>query len=280
MTGEERRERSRQLAEQLKAPSFREISSHQLGKATYAWLLETKAAEPYDTPTGAAQTFGILRKGTSVGEMNIARTEAFLAAIEGDPAEFVARWAGQNGTGPDLHDGNPARELPPELVVSEETQKAMAAAFGQVKLLYDQKKAELTKKEDELHGLRSEVRQMEGILKAAGIIPRAVRQGHPGRRPPKEEPPKKQRQTKGSHVSNETAMKILEQIKGFVASNPPVLEDVPGSFTRPQIERGLGLHHSQVGAAVEKLREQGYIRAAGLTQAPSGQKMNVFAVIA
>jgi hypothetical protein len=72
----------------------------------------------------------------------------------------------------------------------------------------------------------------------------------------------------------------LEDIRGYLASNPPALADVPGSFTRPGIERALGVHHSKVTAAVDKLRELGYIRAAGVLAGKTGQKVNVYAIVA
>lgn len=278
MTKEERQERSLRLGALLNAPPLLEIPANQLGKATYAWLRSSKAAKPYDSHEGAAQTFNLLRKGQTIGDVNIERTEAFLDAIEGDPKEWVTTWVERNGHLP-AASGTPSgpRDPAPELVISEETQQALQGAFGQVKLLYDQKKNELAREEERLYQLRAEVRQMEHALKAVGLMPREKRNGTPGRRPAaSQEKPK----TKGSHVSEETAMKILEEIKGYVASNPPALEDVPGSFTRPAVEKALGRHHSQIGSAIEVLREKGLVRAAGLTTNEKGRRMNVWAVVA
>jgi hypothetical protein len=269
MDTDERRQRGAELTKRLGTQPLAPISSNQLGKATHAWLMSSKAVQPYDTSDGAAQTYSILRKGKTIGQLNIERTEAFLAMLDGedDPVATVENWAKRNGhQPPDQEEDEPRVRIPDEV---RELLGPIADRYEAAQTIVEQKQAELNEAREVRNTLLN-------ILKAAGIVPRDKRSGSPGRRP-KEEPKKKNK----NHVSDETAAKILEEIKGFLASNPPVLEDVPGSFTRPQIEKAIGRHHSQVSAAVEKLREQGHVRAAGIVAADNtGVKTNVYAVIA
>jgi len=291
MTKDERRDRSRELQALLNKAPFKKISASQLGRANFAWLHKVPAAPPYSTADAASQSYALLRKGQTLGDSSLDRINPFIEMLgnlgernQDDVVPTIERLAAQNGK--PIDDQNPAdhpigavtKELPPELAISAEVTEALAGAFGQVKLLYEQKKGELVRREDELAGLRSEVRQLEGILKAAGIVPREKRSGHPGRRPTQEEPAKKR--PGHGNVSDATALVILDQIREFFSNGgEPALPDVAGSFTRPQIEQATGRHHSQVSAAIEKLREQGHIRAAGITKHPtSGMKTNVYAL--
>ena len=272
------REATAELRSQLNALPLGHLSASTLGHANFAYLRETRAAEPWDTPSGANQTLGLLRKGTTLGEINRQRVSVFLAMLreQADPAQTVEEWSLRNGhvpQAPGIGGGHVKHEPRPEPVAPEvEVDPELIALLAPVQERYEEAKAETDRLQAELAKAREESNRLLAILKAAGIVPRATYQ--------KKEEKKPKKKSKNSHVSDETAQKILEGMRGFVASNPPVLEDVPGSFTRPQIEKALGLHHSQVAAAVEKLREQGYVRAAGLTQAPSGQKANVYAVVA
>ena len=269
MGTDERSATSRELQAIVSARPLAEIPSNQLGRATHAWLMSSRAVQPYDTADGAAQTYSILRKGKTIGQLNIERTKAFLAMLDGenDPVAAIENWAKRNGHQPPAEEEDEPRVNVPDEV--RELLGPIAERYEAAQTIVEQKQAELNEAREVRNTLLN-------ILKAAGIVPRDKRTGSPGRRP-KEEPKKKNK----NHVSDETALKILEQIKGYVASNAPALPDVPGSFTRPDVERGLGLHHSQVGAAVEKLREMGHVRAAGITRSPAtNQKTNVYAVVA
>jgi competence protein ComGC len=270
------REASDELRTKLEQLNLKEVSYSTIGHAAYAWLNETKAGPTFSTPDAASQMIGILAKGQSVGETSQARLEPFftMLAEQADPIATIEQWSLRNGHEPqapgigggaiERRTDTPRAEFVPE--VDEELVKLLAP----IQERYEAAKREVDQHQAELTKLKAEANRLLGILKAAGIVPKAQYQ--------KREP--KAKKARGSHVSDERAMEILGRIKSYVASNPPALPDVPGSFTRPAIEKAFDLNHSQVAAAVEKLREQGYVRAAGLSTTPSGQKINVFAVIA
>jgi hypothetical protein len=272
------REASDELRTELAQLNLKGVSYSTIGHAAYAWLNETKAGPAFSTPDAASQMIGILAKGQSIGETSQARLAPFITMLaeQDDPAATVQEWSLRNGhepQAPGLGGGRIEHRTngEPEPVVLE-VDPELAALLAPVQERYEKAKAEVDQHQAELVKLKAEANRLLGILKAAGIVPKAQYQ--------KKEPKPKAKKSSASHISDEKAMEILGKIKGYVASTPPALEDVPGSFTRPGIEKALGLHHSQVGAAVEKLREQGYIRAAGLTSTPSGQKVNAYAVVA
>jgi hypothetical protein len=275
------KEATAELRSRLDALPIAELSASTIGHANYAWLNETRHEKPFGTPDAASQMYALLRKGNTIGEMNQERMTPFLEmlATEADPAATVQQWSLRNGHEPmaagrggkNISEPTPSPE--PSVEPVTEIPESLRALLAPLQARYELLEEEVAKRQAYLDEAKSELTTLRQMLKTAGVIEKAVyRKSEPESKPRK--------QAKGSHVSDETAQNILEQIRGFVASNPPALEDVPGSFTRPMIEKGIGLHHSQVGAAVEKLREQGYIRAAGLTTAPGGQKTNVFAVVA
>jgi hypothetical protein len=271
-------EKTQELLAQLERLNVGELSASTLGHANYAWLNETKAATPYSTPDAASQMYAVLRKRQTVGETTQERIGPFLEmlASEEDPIATIQEWSLRNGhepQAPGLGGGTVERRTEVERAeLNQEVDDELVKLLAPIQERYDAAKREVDRLGTELAKARAEANRLLAILKAAGIVERMTYLK-------KESAPKPRKQKHGTHVSDETALKILEGIRGFVASNPPALEDVPGSFTRPAIEKGLGLHHSQLGAAVEKLREQGYIRAAGLTT-KSGQKTSVFAVVA
>jgi len=269
MGTDERSAASRQLQAIISSRPFAEISSNQLGRATYAWLMSSKAVQPYDTADGAAQTYSILRKGKTIGQLNIERTEAFLAMLDGenDPVATVENWAKRNG-----HQPPDGEEDEPRVNIPDEVRELL----GPIAERYEAAQTVVEQKQAELHEAREVRNTLLNILKAAGIVPRDKRTGSPGRRPKTEPPPKKNK----NHVSDETALKILEEIQAYFRDGgEPALPDVAGSFTRPQIEKMTGRHHSQMSSAVEKLRDMGHVRAAGITKSPvTGMKTNVYAL--
>jgi hypothetical protein len=269
VSSDQRREKSRELQARLSRRPLSEIPGNQLGKATYAWLIETKAAQPYDSPDGAGQTYSIVRAGKTIGDLNILRLESFLDMLEeeDDPYATVQGWIHRNGGNPtDDDDDTPRVNIPDEV---RELLGPIAERYEAAQTIVEQKQAELNEAREVRNTLLN-------ILKAAGIVPRDKRAGHPGRRPKEAPTPKKNK----NHVSDETALKVLEEIRAYFAEGgESALPDVAGSFTRPQIEKVTGRHHSQMSAAVEKLRDQGHVRAAGITKSPAtGQKVNVYAL--
>jgi len=262
--------RSAELRARLEALKVNKLSFSTLGHASYTWLNETKAVSPFTTPAAASQMFGILSKGETLGQSSQERIAPFIEMLEAseNPSATIIELSERNGHAAQLagQGGGSVEEEP--ITVFHITER-MRPILQPIVERYEEAQAEVERIREQFDAARTEASTLLNMLKAAGAVERKVY------KPQKKMP---QKQSKGSHVSEETALRILEQIKGYVASSPPALEDVPGSFTRPEIERGLGLHHSQVGAAVERLRDMGHIRAAGIVKL-GNQKANVFAVV-
>jgi len=270
-------EKTAELRGRLDSLQLGDVSASTIGHAAYAWLGNGELA--YSTADAAAQQVALVRKGATIGERNQERIGSFLSMLQesADPAATVVELSARNGhvlgerpnpIGAVKIEEEPKKEpaltppLPQELV----------PLMDNVRSMYDTAKAEVDRLQEELREKRAVANQLMGILKAAGVEERAKYD--------KKAPEKKKRPSHAS-VSDATAQKILGEIKSILATTPPALSDVPGSFTRPLVEKATGRHHSQIGAAVEKLRESGQIRAAGLVETGKGKmKTNVYAVVA
>lgn len=265
--------RTAELRSQLDALKVDDLSASTLGHAAYAWMTEAKMADPFSTADAASQMVGLLRNGKTLGEKTQERLRPFLDMLaESDkPRETAVEWSQRNGhapTRPGLGGGLLSEE---EEITVYNIPEHMRPLLEPIVEQYKVAQAEVEKRRTYFEEARSEAAILLNMLKAAGVVERE-------KRTKREEKPKP-RQARGSHISEESAMKILEDIRGYLANgHPPTLPDVPGSFTRPELERALGLHHSKITAAVERLREMGQVRAAGVVASPSGQKVNVFAV--
>jgi hypothetical protein len=256
-----------------------DAASNVLGHALNAWAKETKQDDPFPTPSAAAQMFGILRKGATVGETTYRRIDPFLSMLAGvnDPDAVIQELSLRNGHVP-IHgtqNGSEPQVQEPEAEEQEmmvfHIDPAMRELLQPIVERYEIAQGKVDEQQAILDGLKKESSTLLNMLKAAGVVER--KKYTPQK--PKPEPKKK----KQNHVSETTAMEILEKVRRYMADgHEPALPDVPASFTRPEIEKALGLHHSQVGAAVEWLRERGQVRAAGITTNGIGQKVNVYAL--
>ena len=271
-------EATAELRSQFEQLNLKEVSFSTIGHAAYAWLNETKAGPPFSTPDAASQMVGMLSKGQTLGEVSQDRFRPFfeMLATQTDPSATVQEWSLRNGHEPQApgtgggHVGREPTTSEPEPIVFN-VDESLRPLLDPIIERYEGAQAVVDQRQAELDAAKHERNVLLNILKAAGVVERKKYVA-------KQAAPPKAKKS-GPHISEESALKILEEIRGYLASNPPALPDVPASFTRPDIERGLGLHHSKVSAAVDRLRDLGHVRAAGITTSPTtNQKTNVYAL--
>lgn len=262
------------LRTQLDGLSLSKLSASTIGHAAFAWQDETKATNPFPTPVAASQVVGLLRKGKTLSETTQERLVPFFAMLaeSPNPAETVTELSQRNGHVPQRAGLGGGKLEEEDITVFHITEKRRPL-LQQIVDQYEVAQAETEKRRAQFEEARAEAQILLNMLKAAGVVFER-RKKH---KRVKEGPAKR----KGSHISEESALKVLEDIRGYIADgHAPVLPDVPGSFTRSEIEKALNIHHSKVGAAVGRLREMGHLRAAGVVASgKSNQKATVFALV-
>lgn len=105
--------------------------------------------------------------------------------------------------------------------------------------------------QEALDKANAEVRRIKAILKAAGHGEEEAK------------PKKKKKAEKPLRVNEETRASVLNAVH-LASKMCATLPGVPGSFTVKDLEEYTPIHHSSIRTAINNLRDEGIVRAAGL----------------